>query len=206
MEKISLKDGARIVFFGDSITEGGLFHKNYVQLVREDLARRFPKTSISIVNAGISGDTVLDLNARLERDVLAKQPTLVFVYIGINDVWQDTFGQGTPPEIYDKTLREIAIRLRSQSADVALCTVSVIGEKVSGANPLDGRLDQFAEIARKAAFDLKLPLCDLRKAFFEYLRLNNPANKEAGILTSDGVHLTRDGDSLVAQKILELIE
>ena len=40
-----------------------------------------------MINAGISGHKVPDLQGRLDRDVLSKEPTVVFIYIGINDVW-----------------------------------------------------------------------------------------------------------------------
>ena len=35
---------------------------------------------------------------------------------------------------------------------------------------------------------VKLEVCDLRKAFAGYLKANNPKNKESGILTGDRVH------------------
>ena len=44
-------------------------------------------------------------------------------------------------------------------------------------------------------------MIDLRQAFLEHLKKNNPDNKERGILTTDGVHLNREGNIFVAQQM-----
>src|SRR5580692_10445268 len=82
-----LKKGERIVFLGDSITEAGVSPKGYVTLIKNSLNEKHKDLGIEIIGAGISGNKVPDLQKRLERDVLMKKPTLVVIYIGINDVW-----------------------------------------------------------------------------------------------------------------------
>jgi lysophospholipase L1-like esterase len=52
----------------------------------------------------------------------------------------------------------------------------------------------------------KLPLIDLRQAFLEYNRKNNPENKESGILTSDRVHLNAAGNQFVAAEMWKVIK
>ena len=47
------RDGDTVVFFGDSITHGGLYHKYIVDFYRT----RFPERKIRFVNSGIGGDT-----------------------------------------------------------------------------------------------------------------------------------------------------
>lgn len=88
---------------------------------------------------------------------------------------------------------------------MVLCTPSVIGEKNDGTNKLDKQLDEFAEISRKVAKEMKVPVCDLRKAFIEYLKKNNEENEEKGILTADRVHLNDAGNRLVADEMLKMI-
>lgn len=58
----------------------------------------------------------------------------------------------------------------------------------------DGDLNQYSNIIRAIAKDLSLPVCDLRKAFSDYLKTNNSVNAEKGILTSDRVHLNEKGN------------
>src|SRR5262245_20533886 len=71
-----LKKGERIVFLGDSITQAGAGAGGYVTLAREHLTKKYPDLGLEIIGAGISGNRVPDLEARLDRDVLDKKPTL----------------------------------------------------------------------------------------------------------------------------------
>lgn len=61
----------------------------------------------------------------------------------------------------------------------------------------------FWAISRKVATDTGATLCDLRKAFLDHLKEHNPANKERGILTGDGVHLNAAGNQFVAAQAAE---
>ena len=65
--------------------------------------------NIEVIGAGVSGNKVPDLQKRLQRDVLDKQPSLVVIYIGINDVWHwVTPGlKGTTKEDYESGLKDI---------------------------------------------------------------------------------------------------
>lgn len=202
---IPVKKGDRIVFLGDSITQAGAEPKGYVSLVRQALDKSQKNLEIVVIGAGISGNKVPDLEGRLERDVLAQKPTKVIIYIGINDVWhgQDDPARGTLPERFETGLAGIVDRIRKSGAEVILATPSVIGEKTDGSNKLDSKLDQYSAITRKIAKEKKTGLCDLRSAFINYLKKNNPGNKEAGILTSDTVHLNEAGNQFVAEVMLK---
>jgi isoamyl acetate esterase len=194
-----------IVFFGDSITEQGTGRGGYVNLVKKALEEKHPELSLTVLGAGISGNKVDDLLRRMERDVLARKPTLVVVYIGINDVGHSAFGQGTDKNKYESGLRVILGTLAAKEIKGAICTPSVIGEKSDGTNELDQALDEYAQIVRRVAGEMSVPVCDLRKAFIDYLKKNNSTNFESGILTADGVHLNSNGNKLVAEEILRLL-
>lgn len=88
--------GPRIVFLGDSITEAGAGPHGYVTLARQAARRGHARRAPEVIGAGISGNRVPDLLARLDRDVLARKPDVVVIYIGINDVWHSQNGGGTP--------------------------------------------------------------------------------------------------------------
>jgi len=197
--------GERIVFLGDSITQGGAGPGGYVTLVREAIAAALPDQGIEVLGAGISGNKVPDLEKRLDRDVLAKKPTTVVIYIGINDVWHSQRGQGTPKEAFDKGLRSLVERIRAGGARVILCTPSVIGEKPTGGNPLDAMLDEYSAVTRGVAADLKTGLLDLRQAFVGHLASANAAQADKGTLTTDGVHLNAAGNRFVADRMLEAL-
>ena len=202
----ALKKGERIVFLGDSITEGGAGPGGYVALVKEQLAKSHPDLGIEVIGAGISGNRVPDLEARLDRDVIEKRPTLVVIYIGINDVWHSLMGRGTSKADYEQGLRRIIKRIQDAGASVTLCTPSVIGEKTDGSNPLDSMLDEYSQISRRVAAQAHARLLDLRKQFLAHLKANNKENAERNVLTGDGVHLNGAGNHFVAERVLEALE
>jgi isoamyl acetate esterase len=203
-----LKKGERIVLLGDSITQGGSSPKGYVTLIKKAMDEKHKELEIEVINAGISGNKVPDLQKRLQKDVLNQRPTLVVIYIGINDVWHGERNpkNGTSKEKFEAGLKDIISKINDSGSRVVLCTPSVIGEKTGGANNLDSKLDEYAEISRAIAKEMKLPLCDLRKAFVEYLKTHNTENKESGVLTGDRVHLNDAGNKLVAETILKTID
>ncbi|QDU28446.1 Arylesterase precursor [Anatilimnocola aggregata] len=201
-EKVTVKAGDRIVFLGDSITAGGVRPDGYVTLIKQELAKQQLDPAVEIFGAGISGNKVPDLQKRLERDVLSKKPTIVFIYIGINDVWHSESGRGTSKENFEAGLKDIIQRIRDAGAKVVLCTASVIGEKHDGSNKLDKMLDEYCDVSRAVAQETKVQMLDLRKVFLEHSKANNSGNKEAGILTSDRVHLNAAGNQFVAHQML----
>jgi lysophospholipase L1-like esterase len=194
-----------VVFFGDSITELGDKPGGYVALLRDSLARASETGSFTVIGAGKSGNRVPDLLERVDRDVLSLHPTVVVIYIGINDVWhwKLLFHKGTPKDEYEKGLDELIRRITNAGARVLLCTPSVVGERRDGSNELDPMLDEYADLSRKVARSMSIPLCDLRSAFQSYLRNHNPQNLDRGILTTDEVHLNEAGTQLVEQEILK---
>jgi len=196
----------RILFFGDSITELGIKPNGYITLLQKQLKPEYP--ALELIGAGISGHKVPDLLARLQRDVLDRQPTTVVIYIGVNDVWHSVLPghYGTPRDEYRDGLIRIIRSIKSIGARVILCTPSVIGEKPDGSNPLDPLLEEYAQISRNVAAAENIKLCDLRRAFIDYLKANNPEMLSEGILTYDGVHLSDAGNRFVADRMLEVLE
>jgi lysophospholipase L1-like esterase len=203
--RISLHKGDRILFLGDSITQAGVGKNGYITLIKQALDMKYAE--LEIIGAGISGNKVPDLQRRVERDVVAKKPTVVFIYIGINDVWhgEKDPSRGTPKDEFEAGLKEVIGKISAAGARVIVCTPTVIGEKNDGSNRNDKKLDEYSAISRKVAKELKLPVCDLRKAFLKYLKEHNAENKDRGILTTDTVHLNGAGNKLVAETMLKML-
>lgn len=197
-----VKSGDRIVFLGDSITEAGAQPGGYVSLVRDGLTKTHPDLKLEVIGAGISGNRVPDIEKRLDADVLAKQPTLVVIYIGINDVWHSQFGKGTSKEDYSAGLKRVIKKIQDAGARVLLCTPSVIGEKHDGTNSLDAMLEEYSAISRSVAGETRVSLLDLRKRFIASLRKSNEKNAEKEVLTTDGVHLNAAGNQFVADQVV----
>lgn len=197
----------KVIFFGDSITQAAVKPNGYIVKMGETLDKQGLKDKFQLVGAGIGGNKIYDLYLRLEADVLSQKPNLVFIYIGVNDVWHKrTSGTGTDPDKFEKFYAAIIKKFQDNGIKIVICTPAAIGEKTDYTNELDGDLNRYAQIIRNIASKNNLPLCDLRKAFLEYNLKNNPENKESGILTTDRVHLNDLGNQLVADEMMKFLK
>ena len=93
--------------------------------------------------------------------------------------------------------------MHKEKIQVIQCTLTSVGEKHDGTNPADPKLEEFAEIQRQIIKAKNLPHNDLRKAFVDYWKKNNPENKKEGILTYDGNHWNQVGMQFVAEQMLK---
>jgi lysophospholipase L1-like esterase len=197
----------KVVFFGDSITQAGVQPAGYITKLDSVIKQSHLPDSIELAGAGIGGNKVYDLYLRMEDDVLKKNPDVVVIYVGINDVWHKaSSGTGTDPDKFERFYRAIIKKLQDKNIKVLLCTPSVIGERNDNSNQQDGDLNQYSTIIRTMSKDLSLPVCDLHKAFADYLKVNNPANLEKGILTLDRVHLNEKGNLFVAMEMWKALQ
>ena len=197
----------KVVFFGDSITQAGVQPNGYIMKLDSIIKQSHLSNEIELAGAGIGGNKVYDLYLRMEEDVLAKQPDIVIIYVGINDVWHKaSSGTGTDADKFERFYRAIIKKLQDKNIKVILCTPSVIGERNDNSNQQDGDLNNYSNIIRRMAKDLSLPIIDLRNAFGDYLKVNNPANAEKGILTVDRVHLNDKGNLFVANEMWKVLQ
>ncbi len=197
----------KVIFFGDSITQAGVSPTGYITLLQQMLVKDGKDKAFDLVGAGIGGNKVYDLYLRLEDDVLSKKPDLVFIYVGINDVWhKKTHGTGTDPDKFEKFYNRIIEKIQQAGATVVICTPTVVGEKKGFVNELDGDLNKYAEIIRSIAKNKNVELIDLHKAILEYINANNPEDKAKDILTTDGVHMNDKGNRFLAEQFYGFIK
>ena len=196
----------RIIFFGDSITEFASRPGGYISDIGEMLMKNKLDNSYELVNAGVSSNKVYDLYLRMDDDVLIKNPDVVVIFIGVNDVWHKrSLGTGTDADKFERFYDAILKKLAAKNCKVIVCTPAAIGEKTDFTNEMDGDLNRYCNIVRSIAASHNIGLVDLRKAFTEYDSLHNPGNVAAGILTTDGVHLNDKGNQLVAGEMWKVI-
>ena len=196
----------KVIFFGDSITQAGVQPMGYITKLGQMLEKQGLKDKYELIGAGVSGNKVYDLYLRLEEDVLNKKPDVVFIYVGVNDVWHKaTSGTGTDLDKFEKFYEALISKMKNNNIKVIVCTPAAIGERTDASNQQDGDLNQYSKSIRNIALKNDLKICDLRKEFQEYNLKNNPENKEKSILTTDRVHLTEIGNQFVADKMMPLI-
>jgi isoamyl acetate esterase len=196
----------KVVFFGDSITEAGVKTGGYIDRMKTMLDKNGIKDNYQLIGAGVSGNKVYDLFLRLEDDVLAQNPDVVVIWVGVNDVWHKrTFGTGTDADKFEKFYVALIRKLQSLNIKVIVATPAAIGEKTDFTNELDGDLNKYSQILRDIAAKYDCPVADLRKEFLKYNLEKNKDNKESGILTTDRVHLNDVGNQFVADILYKLI-
>ena len=218
-ENMKDNQSTKIIFLGDSITQQAEdFEDGFISLIRQNLVQN----KFELVGKGISGNKVSDLLTRYKSDVIDLNPNIVFIYIGINDVWHKyDFGTGSDIDLYENGLRQIISEIQKIGAKVVLCTPTVIGENYGDftlANQyieqyrdaktmenMNKDLDAFSDVVRKLSSEYSTDLIDLRRVFIDYISQNNPKNSPSGILTYDGVHLNDQGNKLIADQMINFI-
>lgn len=203
---INMQKKQRIVFFGDSITQAGVERTGYITRLQQLLKAKGLENNYELIGAGIGGNKVYDLYLRMEEDVLSKNPDIVVIWVGVNDVWHKrSHGTGTDADKFEKFYSAIIKKLQQKNIKVAICTPAAIGEKTDFSNELDGDLNKYSSIIRNLAQKNNCSLVDLRQAFLQYNLANNKDNKESGILTTDRVHLNEKGNQLVAEQMMKSV-
>lgn len=197
----------RVIFFGDSITQQGADPGGYIMRIDSMCKMENKSGQFEFIGAGIGGNKVYDLYLRMDDDVLAKNPDIVVIYIGVNDVWHKaSYGTGTDADKFERFYDGILKKLKQRNIKVILCTPAVIGERTDFSNQQDGDLNRYSNIIRDIAMKNALPLVNLRQKFLDYNKQFNTENKESGILTRDRVHLNEKGNQLVADEMWKVIK
>ena len=198
-----LQLGDRIVTLGDSITEFG----GYQAVMQKVFDRFYPELRIQIINAGISGHKSPDMASRLKRDVIDKNPTIVTISCGVNDVWHGFYQppSGVDLETYSRLMTQIVRELKSSTrAEIFLLTPTIIHENLAG--PENQKLEAYCEAIRKIAIEEKVRLVDLNSLFNLVIRSTQIGGAPDFHPTSDGVHMKPAGDFLIAAGILRTLE
>jgi len=121
--KFHLKQGDRVVFYGDSITDQRL----YTTFVESFVVTRFPKMQVTFVHSGWGGDRVTGGNGggideRLSRDVIDYRPTVVTVMLGMNDGRYRAF-DGQIFEIYSRGYERLVKQLKERLPGVRITAI-----------------------------------------------------------------------------------
>ena len=186
---ITLTPTTRILFIGDSITDcerrddTEQIGNGYVRLIRDHLLATSPATAPIVINRGIRGNKMPDLQKRWQRDVLDETPDVLSVCIGINDVWHGLLPnrQGCEIDRFIEGYRDVLKRTRDALPRCALvlCEPSVIWPPVHDEG--NAKLAPYVRAVQiiAAAFDAE---CRLERA----LRVVNPGVDDAAVMGARG--------------------
>lgn len=202
---LTFQKKVNVIFFGDSITQMGMNPGGFIVRMNETLKQEGLSSQYDLIDAGVGYDKVYDLYLRMDSDVMVKNPDIVFIWVGVNDVGHKMSGTGTDPEKFERFYAAIIKKLQAKNIKLVLVTPAVIGERIDETNQQDGDLNYYSKMVRDLAVKFNCRLIDMRKAFRDYDLKNNPGNKEKGILTVDRIHPTDEGNKLIAEKMLEAL-
>ena len=193
--KMAVKNGEKIAFMGDSITQAGKRKGGYCQLVLSALKDQ--GIEAVPVFAGISGHKSNQMLARLEKDVLQHKPDWMTLSCGVNDVWHGK--RGVDLESYKKNIAEIVNRAHKAGVKVMLLTSTMIGEDEG--NAMNRKLAGYNAFIKELAKEKKCLLADLNADMQEGLKKFPSDAPKGKQLTSDGVHMNKAGNIMMARGV-----
>lgn len=207
-----------IVFAGDSITDCNrrrydhvhghrsascpmCLGDGYVQMIGAELDKRPALKGIKLVNRGVSGDRIYDLEARMEVDLCGLNPTIVSVLIGVNDTLRvfDNDLPSTPEQFlasYKRILTRIQNRCQARIVIMEPFFAPSTAPQIKWLEDLNARIMVIRTLADDCA-DVYVPLNQLFAATFKKM----PASE----LLPDGVHPSEVGHRLIAGSWLKAV-
>ncbi len=179
-----------ILALGDSLTEGfGVPADAAFPCVLQQLLRQRGHI-VSIINHGLSGDTVGGGKKRLERYLTTRpRPDAVIVALGANDAFQ----RNDPWDV-EASLDGILQRLTEEDIPCLFAGMQVLDAVPSSE---DGYASAFSAIYPKLAERYEPVFCPF---FLEGVAGN------AALHQADGIHPNREGTALVARHMLPYAE
>jgi lysophospholipase L1-like esterase len=209
-----IKDGSKIVFIGDSITDcgrrdpqsEGLGVNGYVRIFSEMMTTREPQKKVEILNRGIGGNTVDDLRARWNEDVLMQNPDYLSVKIGINDLHRV---KGDPennshlaPEGFKKILAQLLKITKERLPECEILLISPFylskDDVVEGSGRADvlRRLPAYIAAVKDTSAEFGTAFIDTQELFMKQLRYQHP-----DVYCFEPVHPNRAGHMLIAEAV-----
>lgn len=217
-----------IAFLGDSVTQG-CFEiytnaKNEIVPVFDQsaayetdfskiMAHLYPNAPITVINAGVSGNTAAQGLQRLERDVISHKPDMVVVCFALND---SVRGLNNLDQ-YVYALREIFSKLKENNIEIIFMTPNMMATEVDHriqpgvirdaaerccTAQRDGILDQYIEAARKLCEEQEIPVCDCYRI---WKQLNRAGVDTNSLLSNQINHPTREMNWLFAFELVKTI-
>ena len=185
-----------VLFVGDSVTDCGRredptgLGNGYVRAVVDSGALQ----GFRVLNRGISGDRVRDLRARWSDDVVAEQPDVVSILVGVNDTWRRYDSDDpTSAEEFERDYRAIleALPATTRLVLVEPFLLPVTETQAAWREDLDPKI----AVVRRLAAERSAVLVDAD--------VHLTAAGDAADLADDGVHPTPRGHAELAELWLD---
>lgn len=207
--KFALKDGDRVVFYGDSITDQRL----YTTFAETFAVTRFPRSNVTFVHSGWGGDRVTGggggpIDLRLDRDVVAYKPTVVTIMLGMNDASYQPF-RDPVFNTYAEGYKHIVEKLKADVPGVRLTLIKPspyddITRKPKFEDGYNSVLIRYGDFVRELAQKSSVDFADLNTLVSDATRKAFESDPELAVkLNPDRVHPGPGGQLLMAYALLK---
>ncbi len=195
--------GARILFQGDSITDGNrgrsadpnhILGHGYAFIISAKFGAAFAAMKLDFVNRGSSGNTVRELQKRWEKDTLELKPDVLSILTGVNDQ-----SHGVPPDEYERTYDELITQARTANPKLRLVLCEPftlpVGKRKDGYEAWRAGIQARQDVVARLAAKHGAALVRFQPVFDAACKV---APAEHWIW--DGVHPTYSGHQLMADE------
>ena len=207
--KFYLKDGDRVVFYGDSITDQRL----YTTFAETYAVTRFPRMDVTFVHSGWGGDRVTGggggpIDVRLDRDVIAYKPTVVTIMLGMNDASYRPFRDNIF-NTYANGYKHIVDKLKADLPGVRLALIKPspyddITRKPDFEDGYNSVLIRYGDFVRELAWKSGVDFADLNTLVVDATKKAFVSDPEGAVnLNKDRVHPGSGGQLLMAYALLK---
>jgi len=208
-QEFHLKDGDRVVFFGDSITDQRL----YTTFTETFAITRFPKKNIAFTHSGWGGDRVTGgagggIQERLARDVFAYKPTVMTIMLGMNDGRVRAFNDQLF-DIYSKGYKNIVKTVKEADGATRITAIQPSPYDDVTRGPLfpggyNGVLLRYSDFIKTLAASEGLTLADLNRPVTAMLAKANATDAPTALkIIPDRVHPGPAGHLIMAAQLLK---
>jgi len=203
-QDFALKDGDTVVFLGDSITAA----RAYGKIIENYTLLHFPERKIRFYNAGQGGDTADGSLKRLDRDVFVRNPTVVIVAFGVNDIGWGLKADDAHKKKYLDAIRVLVERCQKKKVRVFLCSAAITGaDPAKSENDfLQKMCDEGMKLSHKLgenAIDVQRTMRGIQKKIWAHNEKLKESAKNVSLHAADGVHLNDLGQLAMAYAILK---
>jgi lysophospholipase L1-like esterase len=205
-------ESGTLLFIGDSITDAGRARPvgegnglggGYPSQVAALLGATYPERKIRVLNTGISGNTIRNLKARWQKDVIDLKPDWLSIMIGTNDVWRQFQGTSNPdsvlPDEFEKTYDELLRQTKPLVKGITLLTPFYVEPDKD--HLMRKRMDEYGQLVRKIAREHGCRFGDTQAAYDKALQ-----SVPFATLAGDKVHPSPAGHMVLARVFLKTVD
>jgi|GEM_PF-1262750 len=203
-----IRDGDRIVFYGDSITAG----EWYPVFIETYLLTRYPQWQNDLRVRGVGGDKASNIE-RFRRDALSLRPDLLTFMMGYNDANFRPLSEETLTAFLQSVTKAVAMTRTTSPGTRILLASDPINELPISDDPewISRRfypytLLRLARAQRRLAGELNVPFLNVAEVYGKVMALGHAIAPEAFGLSRDGVHPQQEGQFFIACAFLEAMQ